>query len=173
VFDVDALERIVISEGLLKVDEEDAKRETLPESTSQKEEKSPGVLPGPNTDSAKAEIRESFHRAVEEAVKENLIEEAAAKFKFSHDRVQQAAYALMPSGDNSHLLRIRIGKVLLEMSEEIEEGEWMFFTGVDLLTKFSSEVSDDGSQVELARLSLEAGKKAEQNQRLSQQQITS
>jgi predicted ATPase len=138
VFDVDALERIVISEGLLKLDEEGS---------------SQGI--------AEAEMRESFHRDVAVAVKANLIEEAAAKIKFSHDRVQQAAYALMPSGDNGYLLHTRIGKVLLEMSEETEEGEWMFFAGVDLLTKFASQISDEGSQVELARLSLEAGKKAE------------
>jgi predicted ATPase len=141
VFDVDALERIVISEGLLKFDKDEANMErTIP---------------------AEVEMRESFRRAVAVAIKENLIEEAAANFKFSHDRVQQAAYALMPSGDNGYLLHTRIGKVLLAMSEEIEEGEWMFFTGVDLLTKFASQVSDEGSQVELARLSLEAGKKAE------------
>jgi predicted ATPase len=36
-----------------------------------------------------------------------------------------------------------------------------FFAGVDLLTKFASQVSDEGSQVKLALLSLEAGKKAE------------
>jgi histidine kinase len=159
VFDIDALERIVISEGLLKVEEEN-KRE--------KEPHSPGVLPGPYNDlkkkirdTAEAKMRERFHRAVEEAVKENLVEEAAAKFKFSHDRVQQAAYALMPSGDNSYFLHVRIGKVLLEMSEAIEEGEWLFFAGVDLLTKFASQASDEGFRVELAMLSLEAGKKAE------------
>jgi predicted ATPase len=156
VFDVNALERIVISEGLLEVDDAEAEGEMpiLPESTSQKEKDSPA--------SPEAKMRVRFQRAVEGAVKENLIEEAAAKFKFSHNRVQQAAYALIPSGDNSYLLHTRIGKVLLEMSEESDEGEWMFFTGVDLLTKFASELSDEGSQVELARLSLEAGKKAEQ-----------
>jgi predicted ATPase len=167
VFDVDALERIVISEDLLEVDEADAKRErpVLPESTSEKEIDSPvpcNDLKNSIQDTAEAEMRVRFHRAVEEAVNENLIEEAAAKFKFSHNRVQQAAYALMPSGDNSYLLHLRIGNILLEMSEESDAGEWMFFTGVDLLTKFASEVSDEGSQVELARLSLEAGKKAEQ-----------
>jgi predicted ATPase len=143
VFDIDALERIVISECLLRFDEDESNvKKTI-------------------QDSAELEMRESFHRAVAVAMNENLIEEAAAKFKFSHDRVQQAAYALMPSGDNGFLLHTRIGKVLLAMSEEIEEGEWMFFTGVDLLTKFASQVSDEGSQVELTRLSLEAGKKAE------------
>jgi predicted ATPase len=166
VFDVAALERIVISEGLLKLDEEEVKRERpiLPESTSQKEKDSPvpcNDLKKSIQDTAQAETRESFHRAVAVAVREHLIEEASAKIKFSHDRVQQAAYALMPTGENGYLLHTRIGKVLLEMSEETEEGEWMFFAGVDLLTKFASQVSDKGSQVELARLSLEAGKKAE------------
>jgi predicted ATPase len=167
VFNIDALERIVISEGLLEVGDAKAKRKRpiLPESTSEKEKDSPAPcndLKKSIQDTAEAEMRVRFHRAMEEAVKEKLIEESAAKFKFSHNRVQQAAYALMPSGDNSYLLHIRIGKVLLEMSEESDEGEWMFFRGVDLLTKFASEVSDKGSQVELARLSLEAGKKAEQ-----------
>jgi predicted ATPase len=166
VFDVNALERIVISEGLLEADDDGEKRQkpTLPESASQKG-KGSSVLcvddEKSSQDSAEAEMRERFHRAVEEAVEENLIEEAAAKFKFSHDRVQQAAYALIP-GDNLHLLHIRIGKVLLEMSKESDEGEWMFFAGVDLLTKFASQVSDEGFQVKLARLSLEAGKRAEQ-----------
>jgi predicted ATPase len=166
VFDINALERIVISEGLLEVDDAEAKRERprLPESTSDKEKDSPAPcndLKKSIQDTAEAEMRVRFHRAVEEAVNENLIEETAAKFKFSHDRVQQAAYALMPSGGNSYLLHIRIGKVLLEMSEEIEEGEWLFFAGVDLLTKFAAQASDEGFQVELARMSLEAGKKAE------------
>jgi predicted ATPase len=147
VFDVDALERIVISEALLKIEEEN------------KREKEVG-LEKSIRDAGEAEVRESFHRALKDAVKENLIEETATKFKFSHDRVQQAAYALMPSGDNAYFLHVRIGKVLLKMSEEIEEGEWLFFAGVDLLTKFASQASDEGFRVELARLSLEAGKKA-------------
>jgi hypothetical protein len=83
VFDVDALERIVISEDLLKLEEE-AKRERplLPEGTSQKEKDSPAPLNDLKKtiqDTAEVEIRERFHGAVEEAVKENLIEEAAAQ----------------------------------------------------------------------------------------------
>jgi histidine kinase len=65
VFDVDALERIVISEGLLKFDEEEANVEKM--------------IP------AEVEMMKVFRRAVAVAIKENLIEEAATKFKFSFE----------------------------------------------------------------------------------------
>jgi predicted ATPase len=110
-----------------------------------------------------AEIKQTsrFNKAFKQAIQDGLVEKTIGdgRYKFSHNRVQQAAYELMPQGEEGACLQIRLGETLLRMSDGGEE--WMFFAGVDLLMKFSSHFSTPESRIRLAQLCLEAGKRAE------------
>ncbi|UNU19565.1 GAF domain-containing protein [Microcoleus vaginatus PCC 9802] len=80
------------------------------------------------------------------------------KYKFLHDRVQQAAYSLIPEGQkrSTHL---KIGQLLLNNTPEAEREERIFDivnhlnVGVELITQ-------EAEREKLARLNLVGGKKA-------------
>ncbi|MEG4250242.1 AAA family ATPase [Microcoleus sp. Pol10D4] len=79
-------------------------------------------------------------------------------YKFLHDRVQQAAYALIDDNQKK-AVHLQIGRLLLAnvSSEELPE---KIFEIVDHLNLAWELITDEPERVELARLNLEAGKKA-------------
>ncbi|MEG4069912.1 AAA family ATPase [Microcoleus sp. Pol11C2] len=80
------------------------------------------------------------------------------KYRFLHDRVQQAAYSLIPE-DQKRSTHLRIGQLLLNNTPEAEREERIFDivnhlnVGVELITQ-------EAEQEQLAQLNLVAGKKA-------------
>ncbi|PSB11297.1 serine/threonine protein kinase, partial [filamentous cyanobacterium Phorm 46] len=86
------------------------------------------------------------------------LQDVKVGYKFLHDRVQQAAYSLIPDGDKQ-ATHLTIGQLLLENTpvSEIEENVFDIVNqlnfGVELLTEKSAKD-------ELAKLNLIAGKKA-------------
>jgi PAS domain S-box-containing protein len=79
-------------------------------------------------------------------------------YRFQHDRVQQAAYTLIPSSQRK-LLHIRIGRALLENFDEIKRGEEIFDILIHL--NFATElITIPEERLNLANLNLLAGKKA-------------
>ncbi|MEG4008762.1 AAA family ATPase [Microcoleus sp. Pol11C1] len=80
------------------------------------------------------------------------------KYKFLHDRVQQAAYSLIPE-DQKRSTHLKIGHLLLEKTPEADREERIFDivnhlnVGVELITQ-------EGQREQLAQLNLVAGKKA-------------
>ncbi|MEG3897934.1 MULTISPECIES: AAA family ATPase [unclassified Microcoleus] len=79
-------------------------------------------------------------------------------YKFLHDRVQQAAYSLIPN-DKKQATHLKIGQLLLQKSSESEIEEKLFDIvghlnlGIELIYQLSEREA-------LAQLNLEAGRKA-------------
>ncbi|MDZ8227261.1 PAS domain S-box protein [Nostoc sp. ChiVER01] len=86
---------------------------------------------------------------------ENLL---VQDYKFLHDRVQQAAYALI---DESHkqVVHLQIGRNLLEKNSQEQRSERLFEI-VDHFARGIELVTDHAQRTEIARLNLIAGQKA-------------
>ena len=101
-----------------------------------------------------AELRE----ALEEAVREGLILSQGGTYRFLHDRVQQAAYSLIPEGQLAEV-HLRIGRLLLK-ARRAEAGEDALFDVVGHLNRGAALIRSQVERDELAALNLRAGRKA-------------
>jgi predicted ATPase len=81
-----------------------------------------------------------------------------AAYVFLHDRVQQAAYALIPDAWKQPV-HLTVGRLLRSLMET-DRSEEKLFDIVHHLNLGSSLLSDEHERVELARLNLSAGHKA-------------
>ncbi|MEG3929357.1 AAA family ATPase [Microcoleus sp. D3_18a_C4] len=84
--------------------------------------------------------------------------EQLAKYKFLHDRVQQAAYSLIPE-DQKRSTHLKIGQLLFKETSEVEREE-RIFEMVNHLNMAIKLVSDRVQREEFAHLNLVAGRKA-------------
>ncbi|MFP5270624.1 protein kinase domain-containing protein [Coleofasciculus sp.] len=82
-------------------------------------------------------------------------------YKFRHDRIQQAAYALIEP-DRLKSVHLQIGRLLLASFSEQEMAE-KIFTIVDHLNKGIELIDDRTEKVNLLELNLYAGKKAKES----------
>ncbi|MEG4091031.1 SpoIIE family protein phosphatase, partial [Microcoleus sp. Pol12B4] len=82
-------------------------------------------------------------------------------YKFQHDRVQQAAYALIDENDKQ-TVHLKIGRMLLAstLSDPQEEN---IFAIVDHLNKGKNLIASKAEKVHLSQLNLKAGKKAQKS----------
>ena len=83
---------------------------------------------------------------------------AGVTFQFLHDRVQQAAHALIPS-EARQALRLRIGRMLLA-GLPAEERQAAPFDILDNLNEGAALVTAPAERKEIARLNLAAGRRA-------------
>src|SRR6266404_5375055 len=101
---------------------------------------------------------EETHAALWEAVREGLVVRLNGAYSFLHDRVQEAAYALIPEGERA-AAHLRVGRLLAAQtaSEKLEERIFdivnQFNRGAELIT-----VQEERERV--AELNLIAGKRA-------------
>ncbi|XYH97360.1 AAA family ATPase [Sorangium sp. So ce1128] len=101
-----------------------------------------------------AELRE----ALEEAVREGLILCQGGTYRFLHDRVQQAAHALIPAEQLAEV-HLGIGRLLLKR-QRAEEREETIFDVVGHLNRGAALIRSQAERDELAALNLLAGRKA-------------
>jgi predicted ATPase len=79
-------------------------------------------------------------------------------YRFLHDRVQQAAYTLIPE-DQKQQTHWKIGQLLLQNLSQQEQGEQIFEI-VNQLNLGSATISNPEQKHQLAQLNLQAGQKA-------------
>jgi len=84
-----------------------------------------------------------------------------ANYKFSHDRVQQAVYSLIPEKDRSSV-HLEIGRLLLASVPE-EQREARIFDIANQLNSGRPVITTREAQIELAKLNLQAGNRAKLN----------
>ncbi|MGH7792646.1 MAG: ATP-binding protein, partial [Thermodesulfobacteriota bacterium] len=87
---------------------------------------------------------------------------ANSEFRFLHDGVQQAAYALIPD-EEKKAVHLNIGRLMLRSYQLLEENTITpnpEFDIVNHLNLGSELITEESERVELARLNLAAGRKA-------------
>ncbi|HSB10148.1 MAG TPA: sigma 54-interacting transcriptional regulator [Blastocatellia bacterium] len=113
------------------------------------------------------QTRDAAAADLREAVDEGLILPIADRgrlgadsqsYAFLHDRVQQAAYALIPA-EGKQLLHLTVGRLLLERTD-LDLTEEKLFHVAQHLNVGSSLISDEAERLALARMNLSAGRKA-------------
>jgi PAS domain S-box-containing protein len=102
----------------------------------------------------KAEVRESL----DAAVRDGIIIAHGEQYRFLHDRVQEAAYALIPDHARS-ALHLTVGRRLLTKPHD-EDFADESFEAVNHLNLGASAIADPKERARLARLNLEAGLRA-------------
>ncbi|MGY3496367.1 ATP-binding sensor histidine kinase [Bradyrhizobium sp. USDA 4502] len=101
---------------------------------------------------------DKMHHALGDAVRAGLIFHSEQAYTFLHDRIQEAAYSLIPP-DARRAAHLRIGRLLAEgiPSDEQEEA---IFEIVNQLNRGSSLITSHEDREQLAELNLIAGKRA-------------
>jgi PAS domain S-box-containing protein len=101
---------------------------------------------------------EQVEAALWDSVRQELVERLDSSYRFIHDRVQEAAYSLIPEASRAadHLL---IGRLLVVRTapEQLEEA---IFEIVNQLNRGATLIIDRQEQEQLAELNLIAGKRA-------------
>jgi len=101
-----------------------------------------------------------MEQRLEPALQEGLLASAGPeKYRFLHDRIQQAAYALIP-GEERRAVHLHIGRLLLESlsTEEVQEN---LFDVVSQLNAGAELITDSSERQRTARLNAEAGARAQ------------
>jgi predicted ATPase len=101
---------------------------------------------------------EEIHTELWEAVRAGLVLRLGGSYTFVHDRVQDAAYALVPEKARAEV-HLRIGRVLLASMTADELAEHLF----DVANQFSrgaARLADRDEKAQVATIDLRAGRKA-------------
>jgi PAS domain S-box-containing protein len=101
---------------------------------------------------------EEIHAAFWQAVHEGFVLRRGGSYKFLHDRVQEAAYALIPKQQHAEL-HLRIGRLLIAKMTPDEIARNIFDV-INQLNSGLSLISDLNEQDRVAELNLYAARKA-------------
>jgi predicted ATPase/class 3 adenylate cyclase/tRNA A-37 threonylcarbamoyl transferase component Bud32 len=110
-----------------------------------------------------ADVREIRHR-LGPAIADGVLQRTSgmmrrvARYRFAHDRVQQAAYQLIPESDRPQL-HLRIGRLQRDRQHGDDRGLRLFDI-VDHMNAGRAELSSVEERQQLASLNLEAGQRA-------------
>jgi predicted ATPase/signal transduction histidine kinase/ActR/RegA family two-component response regulator len=92
------------------------------------------------------------------ALQENLIVRSHDRGKFLHDRIQQAAYSLIPEKQRAQI-HLALGRVLLASMTGDELAEKLFDIA-NQLNRGAAKLVDRGEKTQVATINLRAGRKA-------------
>jgi PAS domain S-box-containing protein len=101
---------------------------------------------------------EEVHAALWEAVRQALVERLDGFYKFIHDRVQEAAYSLIPKAVRAEV-HMRIGRLLVSQTPP-EKREEAVFEIVNQLNRGAALITQQEERDRLAEFNLLAGKRA-------------
>ena len=102
--------------------------------------------------------QEQVHVSLWESVRQGLVEQLDGSCKFIHDRVQEAAYSLIPEGSRAEA-HLRIGRLLVAHTSP-EKREETVFDIVNHLNRSLALITSREERENLAELNLIAGKRA-------------
>ena len=101
---------------------------------------------------------ERLHAALWEALRQQLIDRLEHSYKFVHDRMQEAAYALIPQNTRAEV-HLTIGRLLLAQTPA-EKRDAAVFEIVNQLNRGAPLITSRNEREQLAELNLVAGKRA-------------
>ena len=101
---------------------------------------------------------ERVHAALWPAVRQKLVERLEGHYRFIHDRVQEAAYSLIPEASRAEA-HLRIGRLLAAQTRP-EKREEAIFEIVNQLNRGAALITEQEEREQLAELNLIAGKRA-------------
>ncbi len=96
-----------------------------------------------------------------EALRQDLVERLDGAYRFIHDRVQEAAYSLIPKALRAEV-HLRIGRLLVSHTPP-EKREEAIFEIVGQLNRGAALITSPDERVQLAELNLIAGKRAKES----------
>ena len=101
---------------------------------------------------------DQVHAALQEAGRLELLERAGSSYQFVHDRIQEAAYSLIPE-DSRAAAHLRIGRLLAAQTTPDERTE-VIFDVVNQLNRGAALITTHDEREQLAELNLVAGQRA-------------
>src|SRR5215468_9201899 len=101
---------------------------------------------------------QQVHAALWDALRQQLIDRFDRSYKFVHDRVQEAAYALIPEKSSAEA-HLTIGRLLLAQTPP-EKRDEAIFEIVSQLNRGMALITSQDEREQLAELNLAAGKRA-------------
>jgi predicted ATPase/signal transduction histidine kinase len=106
----------------------------------------------------RGESKDRLHAVLWEAVRVGIVSRLDGGYGFTHDRVQEVAYALIDEQKRPEL-HLHIGRLLVQNLAQ-DEIELNLFDIVNQLNSGSALISDPDEKERVAKLNLRAGKKA-------------
>jgi PAS domain S-box-containing protein len=99
-----------------------------------------------------------MHAALWPAIRQDLVERLEGSYRFLHDRVQEAAYSLIPEASRADV-HLRIGRLLVAQTP-LEKREEAIFEIVGQLNRGAALITEQEERDQLAELNLIAGSRA-------------
>lgn len=108
-----------------------------------------------------AGTQQSLQSALWEATRLEFVASNEDRYSFTHDRIQEAAYRLIPDQDRAPI-HLRIGRVLAETSTH-EEGSEQLFEIVGQFNRAAGLIDSEAEREKVAELNLIAGRRAKKS----------
>jgi PAS domain S-box-containing protein len=114
------------------------------------------VAPSATLALVRGTTEEAMHAALWEAIRAGLVLHQESTFRFLHDRIQQAAYSLIPDEERADF-HLRIGRVL--SANVAADGEHLFHVA-NHFNRGAALLTDRDEKTQVATIELRAGRKA-------------